>query len=101
MAPHDQQEWVSSGRGLAPISVSDGLLNFLSLVRDLLLRVFAILRQKHLRRRPVRVHEGNLDFAGGVAGLATSNHAENDVPHPQDFVACGLTKTNPCCISVS
>src|SRR5215469_12048179 len=26
---------------------------------------------------------------------------ENEVPHPQDFDAWGLTKTNPCCIRVS
>jgi hypothetical protein len=27
--------------------------------------------------------------------------AENDVPQPHDFDACGFTKTKPCCISVS
>jgi hypothetical protein len=29
------------------------------------------------------------------------NQAENEVPQPQDLVAWGFTKTNPCCISVS
>ena len=27
--------------------------------------------------------------------------AENELPHPQDFDELGLTKTKPCCISVS
>jgi len=29
------------------------------------------------------------------------DQAENEVPQPQDLVAWGFTKTNPCCISVS
>jgi hypothetical protein len=31
----------------------------------------------------------------------TPHQAENEVPQPHDFVACGFTKTKPCCISVS
>src|SRR6266852_4454146 len=54
-----------------------------------------------------------LAFAGaGPFGLAQGrpaphNHAnhtpypENEVPHPHDFDALGLTNTNPCCIRVS
>jgi len=30
-----------------------------------------------------------------------STHAEKELPQPQDFVEFGLTKTNPCCMSVS
>jgi hypothetical protein len=42
----------------------------------------------------------------GVGARATSSimiphQAENEVPQPHDFVACGFTNTKPCCISVS
>ena len=49
-------------------------------------------------------HSRCREFLWGTpfAGVAPAPHqAENDVPQPHDFVACGLTKTKPCCIKVS
>ena len=37
----------------------------------------------------------------GARATYDRNQAENDVPQPQDLLAWGFTKTNPCCISVS
>src|SRR5215472_829353 len=42
----------------------------------------------------------------GVGARSTQSspqhaYAEKELPQPQDFVACGFTKTKPCCIRVS
>jgi hypothetical protein len=34
-------------------------------------------------------------------GRPSLHYAENELPHPHDFVEFGFTNTNPCCIRVS
>jgi len=60
-------------------------------------------RSKALRCVPM-AHELGIDFRAEFHGHGRPLHkdqAENEVPQPQDFVACGFTNTKPCCMSVS
>src|SRR5579872_7444024 len=106
MVPQDQHDWVSSGAGFAVIVVNDELV------------ISSCTSFQHNRNSAQSAIQHNLTVLAqgaellGEGGRAktsrarrprhTSNtQAENEVPHPHDFVACGFTKTNPCCMSVS
>jgi len=74
--------WGSCGAGASPVEISF-IFNWkisLGITRVLLIIPAA-------KRAGVRAHD--------------PSQPEKDVPHPHDFEAFGLTKTKPCCISVS
>ena len=83
---------VSSGTGFAPIAVRV----------DFVIAFYFFGTEAIRRSCKTHVFRWRTRFAG-VGARATLNprQAENEVPQPQDFVACGFTNTNPCCISVS
>jgi hypothetical protein len=97
MVPHDQQVDVTS-----PGMISE------ELDLDSLFAIDTLTTDAHSSRRPITFVPDGISVApwwtrtpSGQACPLHNNQAENELPHPHDFVEFGFTKTKPCCISVS
>jgi hypothetical protein len=104
MVPQDQQDCGTCNADFAVFVVRDESLMLVYLFK----RISNTKLQQHCTDsspgRGLLGEDGRAcrSFAGmGARATHSLPHAENEVPQPHDLVACGFTKTKPCCISVS
>ena len=99
MDPHDQQECVSSRQRLATIAVrAESVIPFPS--TNITAHGTRIIKLHVNHGLPARDWPRGRGRPRHIT-IMIPHQAENEVPQPHDFVACGFTKTKPCCISVS
>src|ERR1700682_3102185 len=60
-----------------------------------------IIRRRRLEGITSRAEQRSFDRLAALPAIARRGHAENDVPQPQLFLACGLSNSNPEWISES